>query len=60
MPRGGKRPGSGRPATVNGTKRIALRLSADEERTLNEIRGERSISDAVRLLIKQAQKHKSR
>lgn len=54
MPRGGKRKGAGRPASVSGSVSVAVRLSQAEAYKLDALRGSRTRSDEVRRLIRSA------
>jgi hypothetical protein len=54
MPRGGKRKGAGRPATLDARVSVAVRLSQAEAYKLDALRGSRTRSDEVRRLIRSA------
>lgn len=54
MPRGGKRPGAGRPRGVNYTP-LSLMLTPDDRRALERCRealGERSLSATARRILR--------
>lgn len=54
MPRGGKRPGAGRPTLVQCPITLSVRISRDDAEHLDEIRGENSRAEEVRKLIREA------
>lgn len=53
MPRGGPRPGQGRPNTLGDTKQVAIRLQLDIIEELNRIakRDKITISEVIRRFI---------
>lgn len=56
MPRGGPRPGQGRPNTLGDSKQVAIRLQLDVIEKLNAIaeRDKITISEVIRRFIEKA------